>query len=298
MELRHLRYFVAVAEELHFRRAAERLFMAQPPLSQQIHQLEDEIGVRLFERTNRRVALTAAGEAFLIEAHEILARIPSAVEKARRASRGEMGWFGVGFVASATYDVLPTILRRFREQYADVELVLLEIPGVEQWQALREKRIHIGFMRLQSEVEGMAIENLTHDTLVAALPIGHRLSKNSSIRLTELENDPFILYPHHPESSYAEHIVHLCEMAGFSPRIVQKTGEIQTTVSLVDAGIGVAIVPAAAHNLRRDGVVYIPIVDPTPTVELSMGYRQGDSSPILPNFLRIARETVKFSRAL
>ncbi len=148
MELRHLRYFTVVAEELRFRRAAERLFMAQPPLSQQIRQLEEEIGVSLLERTNRRVKLTPAGEVFLAEARDILARIPAAVEKTRRASKGEMGWLGVGFVASATYDVLPAILRRFREQYVDVELVLLEIPGVEQWRALREKRIHVGFARL------------------------------------------------------------------------------------------------------------------------------------------------------
>ncbi len=292
MELRHLRYFVAVAEELHFGRAAERLFMAQPPLSQQIKQLETEIDVRLFERTNRRVLLTSAGEAFLKEARAILAHVDQAVEKAQLASRGEAGWFGVGFVASAIYDVLPVILRRFREEYPNVELFLLEIPGVEQWQALRDRRIHVGFARLPAQEQGIVLETVAKDTLMVALPASHRLAGQAAIHLQSLALEPFILYPHQPESNYAEYVMRLCEEAGFTPRIVQKTGEIQTAVSLVYAGIGVAIVPASAHNLRREGVVYCPIAEPAPTIELTIGYREHDPSPILPHFLDIARQTM------
>ncbi len=293
MELRHLRYFVAVAEELHFGRAAERLFMAQPPLSQQIRQLEQEIGVRLFERTNRRVQLTAAGQVFLAEARTILARVEEAVRKAQRASRGEAGWFGVGFVASVTYDVLPPILRRFRELYPDVELVLLELASGEQGQALRDKRIHLSLARLPTPEAGIVLETLAQDPLLAAFPASHRLATRKAVKLPELAAEPFLLFPPHAESSYAEFVIHLCEQAGFTPRIVQTTGEIQTAISLVAAGIGITLVPAAMQNLRREGVVYRPIVQPTPTVDLTMAYRENDPSPILPHFLEIARTTAR-----
>jgi DNA-binding transcriptional LysR family regulator len=296
VELRHLRYFVAVAEELHFGRAAERLFMAQPPLSQQIRQLEREVGTLLLERTHRRVQLTAAGQVFLEEAREILARVDQAVLNAQRASRGESGWFSVGFVASATYDVLPAILRRFRERYPDVELVLLELQGMEQWQALRDKRIHVGFARLPAQEEGIILETVAQDALMVALPAAHPLARQKTLPLPALTAEPFILFPQQPESNYAEYIIRLCEAAGFTPRIVQKTGELQTAVSLVDAGIGVAIVPASVQNLRREGVVYRPLMEPAPTVALTMGYREHDPSPILPHFLHIAREMARHKK--
>jgi DNA-binding transcriptional LysR family regulator len=268
--------------------------MAQPPLSQQIHQLEEEIGTPLFTRANRRVTLTEAGKVFLADAREILARVSAAVDKARRVSRGETGWFGVGFVASAMYDVLPGVLRQFHEQFAEVELVLSEIPGVEQGQALREERIHVGFSRHQPAEAGMIIEDVTRDSLMVALPADHPIARQSAARLAELAREAFIVYPQQPESSYAEYIFELCTQEGFTPRVIQKTGEIQTAVSLVDAGIGITIVPAsAAMNLRRKGVCYVPIAEPTPSVILSMSYRKDDASPILPHFLRIVRNAIK-----
>lgn len=293
MELRHLRYFVAVAEELHFGRAAERLAMAQPPLSHQIRQLEQEIGTPLFTRTNRRVQLTAAGEVLLEEARAILARVAQAVEKAQRTGRGEAGWFGVGFVASAIYGVLPLILRRFREAYPEVELVLLELPGLEQWQALRDKRIHVGFARLPVEEDGIVLEQVTQETLLVALPAAHLLAGRPELRLAELAGEALILYPQESESRFAEYVLRLCAAAGFTPQVVQRTGEIQTAVSLVSAGIGVAVVPSSARNLRQEGVVYRPLVEPAPTIELTLGYRANDPSPILPHFLDLVRETVR-----
>jgi DNA-binding transcriptional LysR family regulator len=293
MELRHLRYFIAVAEELHFGRAAERLFMAQPPLSQQIRQLEREMGVTLFKRNNRRVQLTPAGEVFLEEARGILAMVDSAVGKARRAAGGETGWLGIGFVSSVAYDILPTILRQFRERYPEVELVLLEIPGVEQWEALRENRIHVGFIHIPTEEPGIVTERVAVNTVMVALPISHPLAKRDAIEMYELANEPFILCPQQPGAAFARFVIHQCQLAGFEPRIVQKTGEMPTAVSLVDAGIGIAIVPASVHNLRRDGVVYRPIVNPIPTIELAMGYRAADQSPVLRNFIEIARSVVR-----
>jgi DNA-binding transcriptional LysR family regulator len=293
MELRHLRYFVAVAEELHFGRAAERLYMAQPPLSQQIRQLENEIGVTLFERTNRRVQLTEAGQVFVEEARSILERVDQAVVRAQRAERGESGWLGVGFVASATFGILPDILRRFRECYPDVELVLLELFGGEHGQALREKRIHVGFARLPGEEEGVVLETVAREPLLVALPSSHRLSPHTTVRLKELADEPFIQFPPQPQSHYAEYVIRLCQSAGFTPNVVQKTGALATAVSLVAAGIGVALVPASVENLRRSGVLYRPIAEPSPTIELTMAYRQQDPSPILPHFLEITRETVQ-----
>ena len=292
MELRHLRYFVAVAEELHFGRAAERLFMAQPPLSQQIRQLETEIGVVLFTRTNRRVQLTSAGAVFLTETRAILAQVKTAVRKAQRADRGEAGWLGVGFVASSTYDVLPDILRTFREHYPDIELELLEMLGNEQDEALRAKRIHIGFSRLPSPGEGIIHEAVMEEDLIVAVPSSHALAHRSVLNLTDLAGEPFILFPHRPLSSYAEHILRICQDAGFSPRIVQETGEMQTAVSLVAAGIGVAIVPESVRNLMRAGVVYRTFAAPTPRIELTMLYRKDDPSPVLPHFLQTVRDVV------
>jgi DNA-binding transcriptional LysR family regulator len=292
MELRHLRYFVAVAEELHFGRAAQRLFMAQPPLSQQIQQLEKEIGVILFARTNRRVQLTPAGDVFLAETRAILARVDAAVLRTQRTGRGEVGWLGVGFVASSTYDVLPDILRTFRERYPDVELELVEMLGNEQETALRERRIHVGFSRLPSLSEGMVHEPVVEEDLILAVPASHPLAKHTEILLADLSQEPFVLFPHLAQSSYAAYMIRICQEAGFSPRVVQETGEMQTAVSLVAAGIGVAIVPESVRNLMRTGVVYRPMVAPSPRIELTMVYSKNDISPVLPRFLKTVRDVV------
>lgn len=289
MELRHLRYFVAVAEELHFGRAADRLHMAQPPLSQQIRQLEAEIGAPLFTRTSRRVQLTPAGTAFLKEARGILTDVEQAVTTARRAGRGEIGWFGVGFVASAIYEILPRIVCQFRKEYPDVELVLTEMPSMEQHRALREKRIHVGFSRLPKPEPGIVFEPVSSETLMVALPADHKLADRNALRLQELVAQMLILYPSETDSSFAGYVLRLCQEANFTPRIVQRTGEIQTAVGLVDAGVGIAIVPASTRNMHRDGVVYIPLVDPAPVIDLTLGHRADDQSPILLHFLEICR---------
>lgn len=289
MELRHLRYFVAVAEELHFGHAAERLSMAQPPLSQQIRQLENEIGTPLFIRTNRRVQLTAAGEVFLNDARAILEKVDVAIETAKRASKGEVGWLGIGFAPSAIYEVLPRILRRFREQFPNVELKLMELPTIEQYQALREKRIHVGFSRLSAPESGIVLEPVVHERLIIALPVNHWLTNRSKLSLHELCAESFILYPSEPESNFCNYVLSICENAGFTPNIVQKTSELQTAVGMVDAGIGVVIVPASTKNIHQEGVVYLPLVDPVPTVDLTLGYRADDQSPVLQHFINICK---------
>jgi DNA-binding transcriptional LysR family regulator len=295
MELRHLRYFVAVAEELHFGRAAERLHIAQPPLSQQIRQLEAEVGVALFERTSRRVRLTEAGQVFLEEVRPLLDGVGRAAERARRAGRGEVGWLSVGFVASAGYGVLPDILRRFHERYPEVELSLIELHGGEQGAALRDGRIHVGFTRVPAAEEGIVQEVVVEEPLLAALPSAHRLATRLAVRLDDLAGEPFIQFPAQSSSGYAEYVLGVCRGAGFTPNVVQKTGELATAVSLVVAGIGVSLVPAPVQNLRREGVVYRPVTTDghnSPTIGLTMMYRDADPSPVLPRFLAVTRETV------
>jgi DNA-binding transcriptional LysR family regulator len=289
MELRHLRYFIAVAEELHFGRAAERLCIAQPPLSQQIQQLERELGFALFHRAHRRVQLTAAGALFLEEARQLLAHLEKGVQAGRRVARGEVGWLGIGFVGSATYDVLPAILSAFREQYPEVELVLRELVSARQAQALRERRIQVGFARPALQEEDLLSETIVREPLLVALPEAHPRAVADLLPLRALADEPFILFPRHPRPSYADYVHSVCEQAGFSPRTVQETAEIHTAISLVAAGLGITLVPASIRSLRRPGVVYRPLEAPLPMTELTVAYRREEDSPVLHAFLRVAR---------
>jgi DNA-binding transcriptional LysR family regulator len=295
MELRHLRYFVTVAEELHFSRAAERLAISQPPLSQQIQQLEREVGTPLFRRTSRQVELTDAGRVFLDDARQILRAADQAAVDARRASRGELGRLGVGFVASATYDPLPDILRRFRAEYPAIALELFEMNAAHQGPALRDRHIDIAFSRPPLSDADLQSEPVVTEELVAAVPETHALAQRPALTgllpgLADLASEPFILYPRDPKPSYADFIITICESYGFTPRVTQETQQMQTALSLVSAGLGVTLVPASVQNLRRRGVVYLSIANAAPTSLLSVAMRKSDGSPILGNFLAIVRE--------
>ncbi len=292
MELRHLRYFVMVAEELHFGRAAARLFIAQPPLSQQIQQLERELGVALFARTSRRVQLTPAGTAFLAEARQILVHLGAAADGARRAARGETGWLGIGFAASATYDLLPAVLHDFRAAFPDVALSLQELNAAEQASALREKVIHVGFARPYAPEPDAVVHAVQREPFLAALPDTHLLTQSEFLRLGELANEPFISFPELPMPSYAEAVRRACEGAGFTPRVVQEVREMQTALSLVAAGFGVALLPSSVRHLHRDGVAYRPLEEPAPRTELAVVSRLDDPSPALQNFLTIVQRQI------
>lgn len=292
MELRHLRYFVAVAEELHFGRAAARLYIAQPPLSQQIQQLERELEVTLFQRTSRRVQLTPAGEVFLAGARQTLAALDAAVQSAQRASRGETGWLGIGFAASATYDLLPAVLHDFRAQFPDVQLSLMELNAVEQSAALRDRSIHVGFARPHTDEAEVVLEAVLREPFLVALPAAHPLVGRSELSLALLADEPFVSFPERPLPSYAQVVRAVCEGAGFAPRVVQEVREMQTAISLVAAGLGIALLPASVQHLRRDGVVYRPLPDDAPRTELAVISRKEDASPVLQNFLVIVRAQV------
>lgn len=295
MELRHLRYFTAVAEELHFGRAAERLHMAQPPLSQHILNLEREIGVQLFARTKRKVKLTDAGRVFLSEARLILSHAEQAIQMAQRASRGESGRLVLGFVLSATASLLPESLRVFREQFPAVELVLEEITTAQGLTALAEGRLHLAFVRLPlGELsKSFTLELVLKEKIILALPAGHALVAKEQVSLRMLATEPFIIFPRAQGTGFYDHLVSLCRRSGFSPRVVQEAGQMQTILSLVAAGLGVALIPATVQSLRSEGVVYKPLRERTPGTGIAMIWPRGNESPMLENFARIVRQVAR-----
>jgi DNA-binding transcriptional LysR family regulator len=290
MELRQLRCFIAVAEELHFGHAAQRLHLAQPALSRQIQNFEHELGIQLLFRTRRRVELTAAGAIMLEQARSLLRHAEQAVRAARLAAQGRTGWLAVGFVGSATYDVLPASLKLFRQRSPGVEVTLSEMTTAEQVQALHEKRIHIGFLRPPVRAGGLVLETIIREPVMVALPRGHRLARRTSISLRALAGEEFILYPREPRPSWIDYVTGLCREAGFEPHIAQETMEIQTSLSLVAGGVGVTVVPGAVSKMPRRGVVCRRLSRPSPNTELLAAYRQDERSPVLRDFLNVARE--------
>lgn len=290
MELRHLRYFLAVADELHFGRAAARLHISQPPLSQQIRQLEEELGFELFQRTRRRVRLTDAGRVFGEEARALLERLGRATAAARRVARGETGSLDVGFVASATYAILPRLYRRFRERHPGVSLTLSEMSTAEQVEALREGRIQVGLARSPVGDETLAAEPLRDEPLALALPSRHRLAARRSLALASAADEPFVLFPRQPRPGWVDVVQAACRGAGFRPIVAQEVLELSTAVTLVAAGVGVALVPESAQALRVAGVAYRPLRSPAPTTRLVALHRADDRRPVVERFLAVARE--------
>jgi DNA-binding transcriptional LysR family regulator len=286
MELRHLRYFLAVAEELHFGRAAARVHIAQPPLSKQIQQLEQEIGVQLFKRSKRSVELTDAGRIFQKEALGILKSLEIAIKKAKLANWGDARWLSIGFIASSAYDVLPIILKEFKKRHPEVELILQEIQSSEQNQALREGRIHVSFARFPKTESGLVFETIYSDQLIAALPQSHPLNKKKSLKLSDLANEPFILQPPLP-SPHANNTMQIFANAGITPQIVQAVEETHTALGLVAAGIGITLLPSSWQKLQIRGVEYRNLINPTPVLEMKMGYRADETSPALARFIEM-----------
>jgi len=293
MELRHLRYFLAVAEELHFSRAAARLRIAQPPLSQQIRQLEQELGVALFHRTNRRVEMTPAGRAFMDEVRRVFEQTELAVSTAQRAGRGEIGQLAIGFVPSADLDILPRVLRVWSTRFPAVGIGLHPLLPSAQTEALRDGRIQIGFVRLPVEAGGLVVETIQREPLLAVLPSGHRLARRSTVRLSELRNDPMIMFPRHTAPGYYDFLLAACRRAGFTPRALHEPGSVQTNLGLVSARLGVTLMPASIRNLARAGVVYRPLTPPVPHVEMAIAYRPDERSAVLPAFLQVLHGVVR-----
>ncbi|MEG4342797.1 LysR family transcriptional regulator [Microcoleus sp. A003_D6] len=288
MELRHLRYFIAVAEELNFTRAAEKLHIAQPPLSQQIQHLEAELGFQLFRRTKRTVALTEAGQVFFEESQKIMQQVDRAIQLGRQTSRGELGQLTIGFVSSASHNVVPAILQAFRTLHPAVKLELREMTTNEQLQRLREGQIDIGFIRPPVEEE-INSEIVFREVLIVALPQTHPMADRANVQLRQLSTEPFILFPRSLAPGLYDRIVSFCQQAGFSPIAAQEAIQMQTIVSLVAAEMGVAIVPESMQNFQRLGVVYKPIQEISPIVSIALIWGLNPTPAVL-RFLQTARD--------
>jgi DNA-binding transcriptional LysR family regulator len=290
MELRHLRYFVAVAEELHFSRAAERLHMAQPPLSQQIRQLEAELGVTLFHRVKRRVTLTGAGQVFLDETYRTLAQAEQACRAAQRAQRGEVGRLVVGFVGSASRHFVPAMLRTYRARYPHVEVVLHEVSTTAQVQALQDGWMHVGVLRPPVMSALLAVEVISREPFIVVLPEVHPLARLEQVPITALAKESFILCPRATAPGFYDRVISFCHGAGFSPTVTQEAIDVHTIIDLIAAGLGITLVAASVRGLRNEGVTYRPIENAAPMVELALAWRADNLSPVLHAFLAIARE--------
>ena len=287
IELRHLRYFVAVAEERHFGRAAERLGMAQPPLSQQIARLEALVGSALFTR-RPRVALTESGQVLLSVARRTLGQVAQGIDAARRAGRGETGVISVGFAASTTLTALPHALRAYRSAHPDVELVLREMATSAQLEALAAGTLDVGFLREPTPVDGLVMEPVVRETFMAVLPPAHPLRASPQVPLQHLAGEPFVLFPRRVAPTLHDQVITLCHRAGFEPHRVQEAQEWLTIVGLVDAGLGVSLVPASFARLRWGGVTYHALDLPSST-SVAMCRRSEEPTPVVASFLAIVR---------
>jgi DNA-binding transcriptional LysR family regulator len=290
LELRHLRYFMAVAEEKNFSRAAKRLNMTQPPLSQQIQDLEAQLGAKLFDRTSRPLRLTVAGEAFLEDARTLIIQLEQTVHKIHSLSQGESGHLTVGFSSSTANSILPKIFKTFRQQYPEVQLILQEENSAFLLQRLQDQQTDIVFLYLYSELpEANDLETmiLTYEPFVLVLPEFHPLALQSIVPLSDLKNEAFIMPLNPVMSGLSEQIHYLFSQTSFVPNVTQTAVFMVTILGLVAAEMGISILPSNARNLDREGVVYRSILEKTPTACLTAVWKQGNTSPILRKFLRL-----------
>ncbi|WP_052745769.1 LysR substrate-binding domain-containing protein [Allosalinactinospora lopnorensis] len=285
MELRQLRYFISVADELHFRRAADRLHIAQPALSKQISSLERDLGVRLLERTRREVRLTEAGEIFLEEARQVLAQAEQATERVRGASRGETGVLEIGFIAPAIYEVLPRVFRRYCVRYPNVRLALHELNNHVAIQEVLAGRLHAAFVRLPIEDKGLRCDTVLDEPVVLALPDNHRLTEYREVALTDVADEAFVMIPRSQEPALYDYYIALCLNAGFSPKVVHEVDRTQVAIGLVAGRAGLAFVPASATRMPCPGVVYRHLAEPAPRFRLGAVWSGEDTSHVLASFI-------------
>ncbi|MBD2772691.1 LysR family transcriptional regulator [Iningainema tapete] len=292
MEFRHLTYFVAVAEELHFGRAAKRLYVTQQALSKQIHCLEAELEIQLFYRTKRSCQLTEAGVVFLEEARRLLDQALHAVQVTKRVARGEVGQLKLSFASPALHSVLPKILKIFRETHPDVEVILKEISTLEQVKALLKNEVDVGFLYPPINENSLNLQPILEEALMIVLPAYHPLAALKHLPLEALANEPFILHPRHEGPVLYDQIMSLCEQAGFQPKVVQEVAMSQTRIGWVAAGIGISFVFASLQNLINSEVVYRALDGATLTLQLAAAWRVDNSSPVLQEFLKVTQDLV------
>lgn len=293
MELRHIRYFQAVAQTLNFTQAAQRLNIAQPPLSRQIQQLEEELGTPLLERS-RPLQLTEAGRFFQEQSRALLQQLDSLCQNTRRIGAGQRRWLGIGFAPSTLYALLPELIRELRQD-PELELGLHEMTTLQQVEALKAGRIDIGFGRIHVADDAIQQQVLREDPLVAVLPASE-LPPGQPMTLAMLAHRPFVLYPAQPRPSYADHVLALFARQGLGLQVSQWANELQTAIGLVAAGVGITLVPASVQQQHRADIAYVPVADPEAVSPIILSRRTRDASDIVQHCLelieRINRQTI------
>ena len=294
IELRHLRYFVCVAEEGNIGRAALRLHISQPPLTRQIQQLEDHMGVQLFRRSNRGVELTDAGRVLYDDARDILGMTERAVERSSQAALGLLGRVDVAIFGSGIFGAIPKLMRNFRETHPDVSLFFHNMVKEEQIDALRHRRISLAFNRLMRPIDGLISEPLLTESIYVAAPSDSALASAEVVHLRELENVPLVLYPTGARPSFIDRVHQMCRAQNFSPVVAQEVGDAVHALALVASGFSATLVPQSATNLAFPGIVYKPLQqDPPAGVDLCCIYRADDESPILQALLKSMRQAAR-----
>ena len=291
MELRHLRYFVAVAEALSFTKAAEKLRLAQPSLTRQVRNLEDEIGVKLFDRSKRRVTLTEAGRLFLFDSKRVLAICAESVAAVQQVNGGESSDLNIGYVANIHYGLLPATLGAFRKLRPGVALNLFDMTSAEQFLALDSRKIDLGFVGLPPALSGHALlsECVARDTMLVAIPVGHPLAKNPKLKLADLAPQFFIGRSTKTYPGAREWLTKTCQEAGFTPRILQEADSEPILMQFVADGLGVALLPEQTTGLPHEGVVFRPLVPPL-LRESSIAWRADNPSKPLKDYIQIVKE--------
>ncbi len=294
MELRHLRYFVAVADEMNFRRAAQRLHVSQPPLSRQIHDLEDELETKLFDRSRQKLALTPAGETFLKEARQILSLVQRAAQLAKAASRGEAGQLSLAILPPIGGLFLPPAVRAFRERYPVVDLTILDLVPQEQITALLDRRIDLGFVPLPviNLVPDLEFEPVREVDLMVALPPGHRLAKRRQLTLQRLAREPFVMISRSSTALLHDWVLNLCREAGFEAQVIKQAEGPSSILELVSAGFGVSLLPSLFQRFPSD-VIFRPLPPATPKLHLALAWRRDNQSRLLKAFLEILRPLLR-----
>lgn len=292
IDLKQLKYFLAVAEEKSFSRAAERLHISQPPLSQQIMKLESELGVRLFTRTTRSFELTVAGKALMVEAADLLGRMRMTIDTIRQIDRGEVGRLRVGIVGSAMWGPIPGLLERFQSQFPRVTWTIHELGPNDQWEALRNKQIDVGFWReprIEADVlkgANLRQELCFRENVCVAVGVNHPLAARESISLLDIAGEP-LLTLHLDQSAEPRYMIQCCIDAGFQPTIFQEAAEPQTLLAMVGAGLGVAMMPETTSRIGWPGVRFLPIHAFTPSANLYISYPAEGDAPVVRAFLNI-----------
>jgi DNA-binding transcriptional LysR family regulator len=290
MELRHLRYFVTVAAERSFSRASEKLNIAQPPLSRQIQQLEEEIGVQLLHR-GRPLTLTESGRYFFEQARQVLQRTDAIQAVTRRIGTGKRRQFSIGFIESTLNEQLPELIRRLRLTTPDVEIALLDLTTLEQTRALKEGRIDIGFGRLRYDDDAITRRVIREEKLSVVIPRGHILSRRKGpIKLKHTAGLPLILYPNAPRPSYADQVLSFYRDRGMEPNVAFEVRQPWTALGLVAAGVGITLVPSSVSRLGRDDVEYLNLDEPEISSPIVMSYRTNDGSALLAHLLKLIDE--------